>query len=155
MKLTRTFAFDAAHVLSDYDGPCGNLHGHRWRVKYTISGEKDEETGMIIDFVKLKKVEKRITGVLDHSFVNDTIKIPTCENIAEWIFTVFHLDLDGRVDLEQVEVWETENSSAIYTRQDFMETVDIMTYLASRNIPFIKEAVATNKATATEVELRK
>ena len=24
--------FDAAHFLSDYDGKCENLHGHRWRV---------------------------------------------------------------------------------------------------------------------------
>ena len=32
-------AFDAAHFLSNYNGKCKNIHGHRWRVIATIKGE--------------------------------------------------------------------------------------------------------------------
>jgi 6-pyruvoyl-tetrahydropterin synthase len=33
--LTVSEAFDAAHFLPGYNGPCGNLHGHTWRIEAT------------------------------------------------------------------------------------------------------------------------
>jgi len=35
-QLTTEHSFDSAHFLAGYDGKCGNLHGHRWRVLLTV-----------------------------------------------------------------------------------------------------------------------
>ena len=39
-------AFDAAHFLSDYDGKCENLHGHRWRVIAWIEVDELQTTNV-------------------------------------------------------------------------------------------------------------
>ena len=38
-QLTTEHSFDSAHFLAGYDGKCGNLHGHRWRVLLTVQSE--------------------------------------------------------------------------------------------------------------------
>ena len=47
-------AFDAAHFLSDYDGKCENLHGHRWRVIAWIEVDELQTSGQekdnVVDF---------------------------------------------------------------------------------------------------------
>lgn len=32
-KLTTEFTFDSAHYIRDYEGPCGRMHGHTYKVK--------------------------------------------------------------------------------------------------------------------------
>ena len=46
-------AFDAAHFLTNYEGKCKNIHGHRWRIVAEVKGELNN--GMLIDFGILKK----------------------------------------------------------------------------------------------------
>ena len=52
-------AFDAAHFLSDYDGKCENLHGHRWRVIAWIEVDELQTSGqekdMVVDFGDFKR----------------------------------------------------------------------------------------------------
>ena len=36
MKVTKTMRFDAAHVLTNHQGMCRNLHGHTYRVDVTV-----------------------------------------------------------------------------------------------------------------------
>ena len=72
-QLTTENSFDAAHFLSGYDGKCGNIHGHRWRVLVDVCGEKLKEDGqmrgMLVDFSDVKKDVKEITDAFDHSFI--------------------------------------------------------------------------------------
>lgn len=86
MYLQRKFSFDAAHFLPNYIGKCHNVHGHRWEVKYTVAGEKEEKLGMVLDFKSLKQIEALIKMKLDHKSLNDVIPNPTAENIAIWIY---------------------------------------------------------------------
>ncbi len=53
-------SFDSAHFLAGYEGKCGNIHGHRWKVKIQVQAESlvqgGQLDGMIIDFGDLKKM---------------------------------------------------------------------------------------------------
>ena len=42
-QLTIEQSFDSAHFLAGYQGKCGNIHGHRWRVLLVIQEEKLKE----------------------------------------------------------------------------------------------------------------
>ena len=129
MKVTREMTFDSAHMLSDYVGRCHNLHGHSYEGEITLSGNicKDassEEYGMITDFKKIKKlVDDLVISKLDHSYLNDTFKNPTAENMAIAIFRAVEEVISDRkffregVTLESVKLWETRDSYAEVTRE--------------------------------------
>jgi len=111
--ITKQFSFAAAHVLPNYQGRCNRLHGHEWEVKVTIKGPVEHASGMVMDFGELKKVvEAHVINVLDHSFLNDTIKNPTAEHICYWIYDRLSPHLEG---LESIQVWETKDSYATLT----------------------------------------
>lgn len=72
MKIVKEFKFEMAHVLSNYDGPCGNLHGHSYRClmefKSPSLGQAGEE-GMVIDFNIIKELMgDTIINKMDHAF---------------------------------------------------------------------------------------
>ena len=129
--------FDSAHFLSGYQGKCGNIHGHRWTVKVSVSGKQLEEDnlqtrGMVMDFSDLKKVLRDMGEAMDHVFIiekgtlaadtftcltRDGFKImevsfrPTAENFAKWFFD--ELFMKG-FPVDSVTVYETPNNCAIY-----------------------------------------
>ncbi|UCH82353.1 MAG: 6-carboxytetrahydropterin synthase QueD [Nitrospiraceae bacterium] len=111
--------FSSAHQLRGYKGKCEALHGHNWRVQVTVSSEKLDDTGMVIDFHDLKKMAAEIISSLDHSFLNDVFPFteinPSSENIAKWIFDSFKKKLDNdQCNISSVTVWENETASATY-----------------------------------------
>lgn len=71
---------DSAHFLENYEGKCKNIHGHRWKIEFFITGEI-LTNGMLIDFSELKAIARN----LDHILINNIIKQPTAENIASYI----------------------------------------------------------------------
>src|SRR6056297_2196472 len=76
MKVTKEFNFCAAHILSDYDGKCSNLHGHNYRLKITLEGDiiqnkTSNERGMVMDFGTLKHGVNEIIEKWDHAFIID------------------------------------------------------------------------------------
>ena len=57
VSVEQTFA--AGHALRNYKGKCENVHGHNFRVQVTIEGERLDETGMLVDFIDVKKTDAR------------------------------------------------------------------------------------------------
>ena len=120
--------FASAHQLRGYDGPCENLHGHTWKVQAFLSGEKLDETGMLLDFKAAKKILKEILAEFDHKNLNELryfIKAnPTAENIARTIFGLFNDKMKGvgsrhdetfhKPKLNRITVWESERTCATY-----------------------------------------
>ncbi len=110
--------FSAAHFLRGYKGKCENLHGHNWKVEVLASGELNS-LGMVIDFSDLKKIVNQILGGLDHKNLNDLEYFgkynPSSENIAKYIFEKINNKLDAGCRLEEIRVWETDSSCAIYS----------------------------------------
>ena len=54
VTVTKTVKFDAAHVLTNHQGLCKNLHGHTYRVDVSAIG--DGARDMVIDFKELKTI---------------------------------------------------------------------------------------------------
>ena len=110
--------FSAAHQLRGYKGKCEQMHGHNWRVQVSISSEKLNDIGIVIDFHDLKNLTIEIVSPLDHSHLNEVFPFteinPSSENIAKWIFESAKKRLEGIVKVNSVTVWESENSSATY-----------------------------------------
>lgn len=128
--------FDSAHFLSDYDGKCENLHGHRWRVVAWIQTEElqreGQEKDMVIDFADFKRVLHGLTKELDHMFIveegslaPETIAALESETfrlfIVPWRTTAenFACYFYGKLtelgfDVSAVEVDETPQNCAIF-----------------------------------------
>ncbi len=127
MTLTRSYEFAAAHRLHvaglSHDenvklfGKCNNQngHGHNYVVEVTVTGQMDENTGMIIDLVQLDRlVESEIVEKLDHK--NLDVDVPellgrptTSENIVAFIDKVLQEKL-GKA-LVGVRLFETARNS--------------------------------------------
>jgi len=114
-------SFASAHALRNYKGRCENVHGHNWKVRVVIEGEKLDATGMLVDFLDVKSLLGEILDRIDHQFLNEIppfdVVNPSAENIAEY----FYQQLNGKlaetpvpVRIREVRIWETEIQSATY-----------------------------------------
>src|SRR5271155_1324396 len=87
VSVEHTFA--AGHALRNYHGKCENVHGHNYRVRVLVRGEKLDETGMLADFVELKRLLRAVSEPMDHVFLNEMPPFdelnPSAENIAVYI----------------------------------------------------------------------
>ena len=117
--LTVESQFSAAHQLRGYKGKCEALHGHNWRVQVTLSSEKLDDIGMVLDFHELKSITNEVLAPLDHSFLNDVFPFteinPSSENMAKWIYESIRKKIKKKnCNMSSVTVWENETSSATY-----------------------------------------
>lgn len=64
MVIEKVLTFDSAHMLSNYEGKCSNLHGHTYhvRVEITLPNYLDH---MVLDYNEIKKVFDRV----DHAII--------------------------------------------------------------------------------------
>lgn len=61
MELTTYTELEIAHrLMTAYTQKCCSLHGHRYQVEITVTAQKFNEDGMIVDFKKLKEVVKTV-----------------------------------------------------------------------------------------------
>jgi 6-pyruvoyltetrahydropterin/6-carboxytetrahydropterin synthase len=113
--------FASAHALRNYKGRCENVHGHNWKVRVVIEGEKLDQTGMLVDFLDVKSLMGEILDRIDHQFLNEIspfdVVNPSAENIAEY----FYQQMAGKLEvtpvpvrIREVKIWETEIQSATY-----------------------------------------
>lgn len=139
MQITRRLEFDAGHRIPHHHSKCRHLHGHRYAIEVTLSGEvirADGTTtdGMVMDFGEVKSIAKtHIADVWDHAFLawrNDRLVadflttipdhktvllevVPTAENLAQIAFDTLsplYRDTYGNhLRLERVRIYETPN----------------------------------------------
>ena len=137
MLITRRLEFDAGHRIPDHKSQCRHLHGHRYALEITLSGdiigkEGDAANGMVMDFSEVKAIAKQhVVDLWDHAFlvykgdvaVLDFLRslpdhrtvvldcIPTAENLAEAAFSILepmYRDTYGNhLRLERVRLYET------------------------------------------------
>ncbi|HKV47483.1 MAG TPA: 6-carboxytetrahydropterin synthase QueD [Candidatus Acidoferrales bacterium] len=113
--------FAAAHRLRGYQGKCEELHGHNYRVRLVVAGEKLDQIGLLQDFTILKRVLRGIVDKLDHKYLNELPPFdqmnPSAENLARFIHDETARQLAGQLGdatLAGVTVWETDTASATY-----------------------------------------
>ncbi|MEM3402202.1 MAG: 6-carboxytetrahydropterin synthase [Candidatus Hadarchaeales archaeon] len=62
--------FSAAHFVIGHT-KCEHLHGHNWSIKVVVDGYEDER-GLIVDFIELKKILADICAGFDHHLLLPT-----------------------------------------------------------------------------------
>jgi 6-pyruvoyltetrahydropterin/6-carboxytetrahydropterin synthase len=142
MQITTRLEFDAGHRIPSHKSQCRNLHGHRYALEITLSGdiiqqENISENGMVMDFSDVKAIAKKsVVDVWDHAFLvyegdqvviellsklenHKTVimkSVPTAENMALEAFRILkneYKDVYGNhLKLERVRLFETPNSWA-------------------------------------------
>ncbi len=61
MRITRRLEFDAGHRIPDHASQCRHLHGHRYALEVTLSGDIIKAdgvpvNGMVMDFADVKRI---------------------------------------------------------------------------------------------------
>jgi len=116
------YTFAAGHALRGYKGKCENVHGHNYKVQLVLGGEQLDSTGMLMDFVEVRKVIKERVERLDHRFLNDLAPFdklnPSAENLAKYFYeqtsAQLHQMTTGRVRVKDCTLYETDTSFARY-----------------------------------------
>jgi 6-pyruvoyltetrahydropterin/6-carboxytetrahydropterin synthase len=115
VKLTKSFAFDAAHHLPTFppDHKCHGLHGHGFRVDVCLEGEVDPAKGYLVDYGEIKAVFEPVRKELDHACLNDIpgLEIPTAESLSRWIWDRIKSRLP---QLSAIVVYESATSACEY-----------------------------------------
>jgi len=121
-EVTVEDTFAAGHALRGYKGKCENPHGHNYRIRVRLAGDRLDEIGLLYDFKDLKAVMTDIIDRLDHQFLNDIEPFksvnPSAENMAKYFYDQTNSSLysatNGRVRVKDVTVWETDTTTATY-----------------------------------------
>ena len=142
MQITRRLEFDAGHRIPNHASQCRHLHGHRYAIEITLSGdiitvEGVSEQGMVMDYSEVKRIAKEeLVDAWDHAFLvyrNDrevldflnslmghkTVVLdvpPTAENLAMLAFrqldSAYRDTYGNHLRLERVRIYETPNNWA-------------------------------------------
>ena len=148
MQITRRLEFDAGHRIPNHNSQCKHLHGHRYAIEITLSGEVISaegvsEQGMVMDFSEVKNIAReRLVDEWDHAFLvyrgdravleflhtlpgHKTVVLdapPTAENLAATAFRLLdgaYRDVYGNhLRLERVRIYETPNNWADCLRKE-------------------------------------
>ena len=121
-RITVLSHFSGAHRLRHLHGKCEELHGHNWKIEISVVSNRLNKEGVVIDFNILKQKMEKVLKTLDHTFLNNlpyfSGREPSSENIAKYIFGRLKAELKGHpAILKEVTAWESETSSATYSRR--------------------------------------
>jgi len=149
MLITRRLEFDAGHRIPNHASQCRHLHGHRYAIEITLSGEiiaaeGESVHGMVMDFSDVKRIAgETLVNAWDHAFLvyrgdeavcdflaglpeHKTVildVVPTAENLARIAFDILepaYRDIYGnKLRLECVRLYETPNNWADCLRSPF------------------------------------
>ena len=118
-EISVEYGFAAGHALREYKGKCENVHGHNYKVRVTLVGDKLNSAGLLMDFVELRAEIKGLVEKLDHRFLNDIPPFdqlnPSAENLAKYICDGIEPQARNQgLQVYGVTVWETDTTSATY-----------------------------------------
>lgn len=139
VSITRRLEFDAGHRIPNHDGQCKHLHGHRYAIEVTLTGEIADhpgkaDDGMVLDFGDIKRLtNQHVVELWDHAFLvakedkvlvsflnslpnHKTVimeHVPTVENLANTAFAIlqpiFQKTFGGHLVLTTLRLYETPN----------------------------------------------
>lgn len=104
MRIYKEFHFEAAHFLPSAPPghPNARVHGHSFRVRVTVDGTLDPETGLVLHFEDLESALENAREALDHRLLNEVegLSAPTLERVAVWLWDRLHNRLPGLAEIE-------------------------------------------------------
>lgn len=79
-KASTEFTFDSAYYIKDYDGPCGRMHGHNYKVRVEVTPNQlhawqyTPHPVMVTNLRGLHRAKRDVTkGGLDHCVLNEVL----------------------------------------------------------------------------------
>ncbi len=115
MEVYKIFNIESARSLPNLpEGhPCKNVHGHSFKIKITVKGTVNEETGFVMDFSEIDSAFSPIFKMIDHVYLNelDGLTNPSSENLCKWVWSKL---IDSLPNLKRIEIKETESTGCIY-----------------------------------------
>ena len=119
--------FAAAHSLKLYDGSMEPVHGHNWRVRVRVAAAALDPIGVVMDFHELERLVDAVVVPWHNRHLNECSPFegapggggaggglnPSAENVALHVGRAVG-PLPAGVTLVSVEVWETDENSAVY-----------------------------------------
>jgi len=122
VTIRKEFVMESCHQLFFYNGPCGCMHGHSYKLFVSVKKRINPKTGMVMDFKELKNiVNEFVINKLDHYNLNDKMEFQTtAENMIYWIWKQLEEKalLKG---LQEVTLYETKTSRCTITNKDVLE----------------------------------
>ena len=104
MLIYREFHFEAAHYLPSARAghPNARIHGHSFRVRISVEGEPDPETGLVMHFDDLAAAIADAREALDHRLLNEVegLRAPTLELVALWLWTRLSNRVPGLAEIQ-------------------------------------------------------
>lgn len=117
MELTTYTELEIAHrLMTAYAQKCTSCHGHRYEVEITVTAQKFNEDGMIVDFKKLKEVVKTVLddkwdhgscfnisdplGKAVQASGSERVHIINANPTLEWMVEHWALELQAALDME-------------------------------------------------------
>jgi 6-pyruvoyltetrahydropterin/6-carboxytetrahydropterin synthase len=104
MRIYKEFGFEAAHFLPSAPPghPNARVHGHSFRVRVTLQGEPDDNSGLVMHLDEVEAAIADARDELDHRFLNDVegLSQPTLERISIWLWDRLHNRLPGLAEIE-------------------------------------------------------
>lgn len=102
--------FAASHQLTLPDGSKEPIHQHDWTVTASVSSDKLNPTGVVIDFRRLRSILDNILEEFNNILLNDAGCFddinPTAENVAKYIYQKLKPELPKGVELAGVTICE-------------------------------------------------
>lgn len=129
MKVTKEVTFDSAHMLSNYNGKCHNLHGHTYKLQVSLEGslnEEGNEQDMVMDFNTIKGYLEIVKNSFDHAIIFSDEKHRSCAEQE-----LFHWAESHDMNYVTVEGKSTSENIAYYIKAMLSNLLDITHYTVS------------------------
>ena len=111
--------FVASHQLALPDGSKESLHQHDWAVTASVSSDRANSMGLVMDFRKLKAmVDKIVDQFADTRLEKFDYFQPNCssaEMVARYIYEMLEPKLPKNVKLDYIMVIEAPGCSAKFS----------------------------------------
>lgn len=137
IEATRYHDFSAGHRVAGHENKCANLHGHNYRIHFTLQAPELDEVGRVIDFSAIKILlcewledhwdhkfllwehDDEGMGMIKFAHAEGIVKVPfnpTAENMARYLVEVIAPEQLAGTDivLTKCRVEETRKCSATY-----------------------------------------
>jgi 6-pyruvoyltetrahydropterin/6-carboxytetrahydropterin synthase len=116
-ELTVERVFSAAHAIV-MKGEQEPLHGHDWRVRLTVAGERLDADGLLCDFHLLEREVDRVVSAFRNRNLNETPPFdrvnPTAEHVARHIASSVGQNVPPGVIVRRVSVTEAPGREATW-----------------------------------------
>jgi len=137
--------FSAAHFTT-FEGQCEPLHGHNYAVTVEVEGELTEDS-WVVDFVKLRKMARRVCDELDQRFLlqRQSRVLEISEGLRNW---KVRFRPGGRAS-RQERGWAMPKADVVALPIDNLTVERLAEWFAGRLVEELQAAGATSVTAIT------